>query len=311
MDALDIQIVRAMGIRPYERRPKDPDALKPGRIAEIVGVTPETVKARLARMESLGVIAGYKVVPNLRHLRRAGEAHWFEIPDDHRKDPAIAEIAATEGLLEVHDFLGKGLCVDFTFRDEKDREEKLARLAKNIGDEQPLKFYDREMPPVDRELTHLDWCILRALRWNAKRSLDEVAAEIGVTGRTVRRHYDRMAQEGSFFPVPLFNPSKAEGLFVFELQFFLEPGSPHDALRGIVKAYNGNHVYAYIPSSAELGNFDLTVFAKSTAEVEELRRMGAALPGVERTEAWFFRGLHDYSGWIDGEVDARVEASAP
>jgi DNA-binding Lrp family transcriptional regulator len=311
MDALDIRIVRAMGIRAFERHPKDPDTLKPGRIAETVGVTPETVKARIARMEALGVIAGYKAMPNLTHLGLTGEAHWFEFPDDDLKDPAIAAIASLDGLLEVHDFLGRGLCVDFTFATPEDRDAKLTRLAKTTGDETPLKFYDREMPPVERDLTHLDWCVLRALRTEATRSLDDVAAELGVTGRTVRRHYDRMARDGSFFNVPLFDPSKAEGLFVFELQFFLEPGSHQEAMRGIVKAYNGNHVYAYVPSSAALGNFDLILFAKSTAEVEDLRRLGAGLPGVERAEAWFFRGLHDYSGWMDTAVDARIEATAP
>lgn len=311
VDALDIRIVRAMGIRPYERHPKDPEALKPGRIASVVGVTPETVKARIARMEETGVIAGYKTVPNLRHLGLFGEAWFFRFPDDDAKDTAIRDLASLTGLLEIHDFLGKGVCVDYASRDARDRDAKLARIAATLRDEKGIKFYEREMPPVERELTNLDWSILRALRSDARKSLDEVANEVGVTGRTVRRRHERMAREGSFFSVPLFDPSKAEGLFPFSLFFFIKPHLLRTTARAIVEAYNGNHVYAYVPSFAELGSFDLIAFAKSTGEVEEMRRKGAVIEGVDRAESWFFRGLHDYSGWMDAEVDARIKATAP
>lgn len=310
MDDLDIRILRTMGVRPYERRPKNPEVLKPSRIASEVGVTAKTVRSRIAEMEQAGVIGGYKLVPNLRHLGRFGEAYFFEFPDGDAKDAAIEEVSSMEGLLEVHDFLGQGLCVDFASRDARDRDAKLARLAELLGDDAPHKFYKREMPPVRRELSALDWRIVHAMRWDARKSLDEVADEVGVTGRTVRRRFGRMAEEGSVFPVPAFDPSKAAGLFLFEMLFYIEPPAVKQTASRLVAAYNGSHVYAYVPSSPELGSFDLLLFARTTEEVEELRRQGAAIDGVERAESWFFRGFHDFSDWIDDVVEARIEKDA-
>lgn len=310
MDELDVRIVRAMGTRPYERRPKDPEALKPARIAEALGTSVNTIKARIARMEEAGVIAGYKLWPNLRHLGLAGEAYYFRSPLDEEKEAALKEIATLQGLIEVHDFLGRGFCVDFTHDRPADLDGKLGALSKSTGDQRPLKFYEREMPPVERRLTQLDWRILRALRWNATRPLDDVADDVGVTGRTVRSRYARMAQEGSFFSVPMFDASKAEGLFLFEMLFHLDPAAFQETTRAILKEYNGSHVYAYVPSSPQLGHFDVLLFARSTAQVDELRQRGAAIPGVERAEAWLFRGLHDHSRWLDDAIDERIRAAS-
>src|SRR3990170_3117538 len=77
MDSLDLKIVREMGFRPYGNRPQDPEAFKPSYLAKRTGVEPETVKARLARMEETGFIRFYQVYPNFRHElpppRSAGE----------------------------------------------------------------------------------------------------------------------------------------------------------------------------------------------------------------------------------------------
>lgn len=304
MDALDIRIIRTMGVRPYAARPRDPRVLKPGHIAGQVGASVNTVKSRIARMEDVGVIAGYRLMPNLRHLGLTGTAYYFAAPADPRKGPAMEGIKAMRGGLELHDFLGGGFCVDFTYRDEAGLARTLHELKALTQEDRPVKFYDRDMPRVERALTGLDWRILGALRTDATRPLDDVAAELGVTGRTVRRRYARMAEEGSFFSVPLLDGSKAEGLFLFELLVYLGKGS-RAASQDLLRELDGSHVYAYVPSSPELGHLDVLLFARSTGQVEELRRKAAAIPGVQRAEAWLFRGLHDNSGWIEAAIEAR------
>lgn len=309
MDALDIRIIRSMGIRPYAARPKDPDVLKPGRIARRVGASVNTVKSRIGRMEASGVIAGYRLLPNLRHLGLTGAAYYFASPADEEKGPAMEDIQALPGGLELHDFLGGGFCVDFTYKDDEALDGTLQELVAITKEDRPVRFYDRDMPQVARALTGLDWRILGALRSDALRSLDDVAEELGVTGRTVRRRYARMAEEGSFFSVPVLDGSKAEGLFLFELLVYLDEGSFQPASQDLLRRLDDNHVYAYVPSSPELGHLDILLFASSTGQVEELRQRAAAVPGVDRAEAWLFRGLHDHSDWMDAAIDARIEAA--
>jgi DNA-binding Lrp family transcriptional regulator len=310
MDGLDVRIIRAMGFRPYESRPRDPNVLRPPHVARRTRASVNTVKDRIARMEATGVIAGYQIFPNLRHLELAASAFYFRVGEEEDKDRVVAEVERLGGLMEVHDFLGTGICADFAYRDEAELGTKLAVLARLARDRRPLRFYDRDLPRVGRALGGLDWRILRALRGNPKRPLHEVAKELGVATRTVKRRHDRMAKEGSFFVVPIIDPSRAHGLFLFELLFYLAPGAGRDAMAGILKAFDAQAVYGYVPSSAELGSFDLVLVGRSLSDVEGLRRAGAGLPGVQRVEAWFFRGFHDHSRWLDDALEERIRAAS-
>jgi len=311
MDGLDIDIIREMGVRPYLPGPKNPDSLKPSYLAKRIGSSVNTVKARVAKMEADGVIAGYQVIPNLRHLGLTGAAYYFSRPPDEQKADAMAAMADMPGLLEIHDFLGRGFCIDFTHADDDALATSLSILKAITGETKPVKFYQRDMPPAGRALTGLDWRILQALRFRAKRSLDDVGAGLGVTGRTVRTRYSRMAREGSFFAVPMLDPSRAGGLFLFEILLYIEPGRFNEVTVAFHEQMRGHLVYAKVPSTPALGHWDALVFAATTADVEDLRAAAADIAGVTRAEAWLFRGLHDHGSWMDEAIAAKIAELAP
>jgi len=302
MDAIDVGIIRAMGIRPYERVPKPLDVLQPARIARVTGTSVNTVKDRIARMTERGIIAGYYAVPNLRHLGLRGEAYHFRFQSDEAKDAALPRLLELEGLLEFHDFLGRGACADFAFHDDGEMQRTLAFLGQGSGDSKPKHFYSREMPPVERTLTALDWRILQALRADPRAVPASLAPTIGVSARTVKRRLEQMAAEGSVFLVPMLDPSKADGLFLFELLVYLREGSGPKPMAALRAAFHDEHVYAYVPASAELGHFDMLLFARTTADVEALRRRAEQVEGVVRAEAWLFRAFLGFPKWLDAAI---------
>lgn len=312
MDALDVRIIRTMGIVPYGPLPKGPERMKPSYIARAVGTSVNTVKARIAAMMEAGVLAGHQVVPNLRHLGLAAEAYRFRADREERKDAIVEAIRGVEGILEVHDFIGPHICADIAFRDEEDRARKVQTLVEiTRGDTNPPPFYGREMPPVNHDLDALDWRILQALRGKALRPLGDVAKEIGVSTWTVKRRYDRMARQGSFFTIPLLDPSKAGGIIPFELLLFLEAGAQKDMLGTVLQEFNSHVIYANVPSSPRVGHLAVVLFAHSFADVDVLQARARKLPGVEGVEAMFFRGLHDESSWLDDLIDKRAKAGMP
>lgn len=312
VDALDVRIIRAMGIVPYGSRPKGQDRMKPSSLARAVGTSVNTVKARVAAMERAGVIAGYQIVPNLRHLGLAAQAYRFSAENEEGKDAVVEAMRAVDGILEIHDFLGRHVCADVAFRDEADRAAKVEALLKIApGEPDPPQFYYRTMPPVDGELSVLDWRILKALRWKANRPLSEVAKEIGASVWTVKRRHDRMAHAGSFFAIPLVDPSKAEGIVPFELLLFLKEGAQKGILAAVLREFNDHAVYTNTPSSPRVGHFFVILFARSTGEVNQLQARARKLPGVERVEAMFFRGLHDESRWLDDAIRERAKSPTP
>lgn len=306
MDPLDLKILRTMGLRPYGPKPADPEALKVARIAKQLGVEPETVRARLSKMEEAGFLRGFQVYPNLRHLGMEGSAYLFRVPDDDKKAEAIEKAELVDGLTEVHDFLGAEICLDLAYRSSAELSRRLKLLGEITGDRAPERFYDRAMPEVGRTLTSLDWRILKALRYKARRPLGEVADEVGAGVKTVRRHHARMVREGSLFAVPMVDASRAPGTILYELLFYTAPGASRAAIPKILDVLRERYLYHYVPASETFGNFDVLLAAPAAAEIEEMRRAGAKVPGVVKVSPLVFRGWRECTGWLDAAVEERA-----
>ncbi len=311
MDALDIRILRTMAVRPYGVEPKNPDVLRASVLARALDVTVDTVRARLKRMENSGVLAGYEVFPNLRHLDRTASAFLFSVPADRDKDAALEAARGVPGFLEARDFLGRGICIDFAHRDLDDLRTVLASYVEATGDPRARRFYDRDMPQVKRALTPLDWRILQALRGRATRPLGDVAEDVGVSLRTVKRRYDQMSREGSAFVVPRLDPSRASGIILFELVFRLRGEATRQTLHDIREAFADHLLFGYVPSAGQPWNFSIFLHAQSPSEVDRLRQRGAALPGAEAVEPWLFRRYIEDSRWIDDAIGGHVNETGP
>lgn len=309
MDALDIAILRTMGVDPYARPPQGPDALKPGAIAKAIGVTPETVRERVQRMEASGLIAGYQAYPNLRHLGLEAGSYLFDLGDEHRRTRVVPALAPVDGILAVHSFMGPEVCVDLSFATPAERSRRLQVLSQLTGDANPTGFVDLVQPAVRRPLTNLDWRIVRALRGRARRSLVEVAEEVGVGYRTVKRHHDRLCGEGSLYLVPMLDPGKEAGLIPFWLLFFLRPDAPRDTPAMARERFGERQLQGMVPTHPRMGNFGFLLVAETPAQVEQFRRDAAAFPGVERASAMVPVDLRDCSGGIDDLIDARIRAT--
>lgn len=309
MEPLSVKILRNIGLRPYGTVPQDPNVFKPGWLAERLGVDVKTVKSHLATMEKTGFIRFYQVYPNFQHLGIEDSAWLFRSSDEDRKAELIRAVEPIEGLVEVHNFIGPQLCVDLSYSSAGDLAKKLQRLQQLTDDPSPVRFYERHMPKVDRQLSKLDWQVLKALRYRARRPLKEAAEEIDVNLRTFRRRFERMAREGSLFIIPAVDPSKASGLVLFELLVYTNPDANSSTIQRVLKITDDHYVYHYVPSSQGLGNFDILAFAETTGDVEALRQQARYVPGVAKVEALIFSGWNEYTQWLDKAIDQAIEQS--
>lgn len=296
-------ILRTMGTRPAGPRPKPLDALQPAHIARTTGLALNTVKDRIARMVEEGIIAGYTAVPNLRHLDLQASALYLEFTSVAEKQAAVEEIRDWDGLLELNDFLGRGLCADLAFQNARDWQDKVGRLALLAKGREVREFYPWDAPPVTRPLSALDWRIVQALRRSPRAPAHEHARHAGVSARTVKRRLARMAEEGSIFVAPIVDPSKVDGLFIFALLIYLREGAGPRPMEELRQTFHDSLVYSFVPVSADLGHFDLLLFARSGAEVEALRRRAEDVDGVVRADAWMFRAFESVGPWLDRAIE--------
>lgn len=308
-----MRIIRTLGITPYLSGAREGvDALKPSTVARKLGVHLELAKDRIARLEERGVITAYDVHPNPRLFGLADVTLHMEV-GAAAKEQVLAEALRLPGVVGVYDFIGSHVCVQTCYRSDDDLArsiESLGRLA--AAPRPPAAYFQRRLPVPPRALTGLDLRVLRALRRRARTPLPQIASEVGVSTRTVKRRLDRMTADGQFDVCADVDWSLIEGVLVFDLG--VSVAAPHHAaaLAAARAEFDEHALGDWRPPSAEFPGVMLALWARSAGEVEALRRRAEALPHVTGAWAIVASGGVQPAAWVDEALEAAIrEAAAP
>jgi DNA-binding Lrp family transcriptional regulator len=310
MDALDLRILRELGMEPFVGWDQRPRGLKTSDVARRLDVGEHLVKDRIQRMTEAGVIVGYQLMPNLRHCGQAVTVCHLEsatVPDAKR----MSRLADVDGFDRVVWFLDSGLCINLSHASDAERKRRIGILARLVDfDGTPKVLYTIDFPEVGRSLTELDWRIIRALASNARRPIQEVAKEVGVTTKTVRTRLNRMREEGSVDEYAIVDLGKLDGVYPFQMAVWFEPGE--DPTAKLMDAFVDRHLADFTPPPQEgYSPFMLRIFAYTPAEVQALVRDALDVRGVERAEALVPTGAWVNQGWMLELLDAHSPAAVP
>lgn len=313
MDALDVGILREMGVQPYGARPRPPDTLKAASVAKRLNVNPERVADRLARLAEDGILLGYEVYPNYRHLNLEVACYHLRFGDDDQAARVLDEAAHVDGVASVYTFVGGEANASVCGASPAELDRKIDVLARLAGGGAWRKLYGLVTPPVRRPLDLLDWRILQALRGNAWRPNAEVGAVVGVSGKTVARRLERMAEEGAFFVIPELEMSKMEGVLLTQL--WLSASGP-DALASLPRAAREAFHDVLLTHDEFKGGegameAQLAVAARSMHDVARLTARARELPGVTSARALVLRDGRESYAWVDEAIAARIRVAAP
>lgn len=297
-----------MGLGPPGTTRHAADALRPSFIAERLGLTVQTVKDRIARLEEAGVIEGTRLLPHPGLLGLHPHLSLWRL-DEARKARALTDLHAVEEVIGLLDFFGPDFYVFMAFRSPTERESRKRLVAALTGASHVLDL-PRPLPPAPaRAPTPLDWRVMAAFAEDARRPVAEVAAELGVTPRTVRNRLDRLARDGAVAWLPIVDRTRLEGLVLAHLLVRL--GAAGDAgatARAVASALGDRLLYAATPGE-EGRHFDAGVYGRSAADVERLRATAAAVPGVAEARTLVPCGAFDNPGLFIGSFRERVAAA--
>jgi Lrp/AsnC family leucine-responsive transcriptional regulator len=246
-------------------------------VGEQVGLSGNSVKARLRRLEEDGVLQGFVAVPAPGVLGlRDGLLTFTGVEDAvEREEELLKGLAELPGVRSVDVALDQSVHARVLFRDESDWD-RIERAAISLVGKPPALRVRDGAAPARVELAPADRRVALAILADGRLGLKDLSAASGLSFKTARKRLDALLARGLVHVEPVLSPAEARGAVLASAHVVLQPDAPLSL------------VQRNLPESVTLtGRPDgrLHVAHALKASLREARAGMAALaavPGVER-----------------------------
>ena len=268
------------------------------KIAERLRVDEETVRNRIRHLRESGFLLGYRLLPNPSLLGRSFGSIRIEFRDRESKKSAIPRLGEVEGAINIASTFDNSVLVTLMAGDIRDP----SNLTAGLGIEGEVSW----VPPVGLRttsfrMTSLDWEIVSLLLRDAETRLDEVAEQLRVSTRTVKRRLNAMMEGTAVFTMPVVDLSKMEGVS-YQLRIQTEQGKSSQVEK-TVTARIGNVVFL----AADSQNGSVFGFnGANIAEGNEILEWARIQPGVRSATMAIVEQVVQVFSWLEGEVAKRL-----
>jgi DNA-binding Lrp family transcriptional regulator len=307
LDELDFKIFKSVGYRPFGRTAGDLSRLNPWVIARKVGADGNTVKSRISKMKKNGFIMYFQIYPNYQLLGITGSAYLFQLDDVLEKQEIIEKCSLVDGVVQIHNFIGPNIYIDFTHQDSRDERRRLDLFCKLTRCDSPEKFYERVMPQMDVEsVAGVDWQIIKALRYDAFKPLSKVAEELGLTLKTVRNRFEKMARNNAIIIAPVVNPAEIVDTITYVLLIYPSPDKREEVMEKAMKQFSNS---CFLVDSSSQGNSMLCLAARTLAETEDSLIKARKIEGMMNVKLLVLKEMREYTQWMDSAIDKKIAES--
>jgi DNA-binding Lrp family transcriptional regulator len=203
LDRLDIAIVRELAQegRVYLPRGHGPSLRA---ISRKLALSEGAVRSRIASLRASGFLGRPRVIANPRLLGLEQTAYLGSVVPGLSKEVVLRQVCAVEGIFLIVNFHGRELGVIFN-HDEgsspRDKQLLLDRLCGTTADfVAPV-----HLPPLTSSLTRVDWQLVHMVCTQGTRTHAELARELGVSVRTVKRRMPKLVDSWAIVSFPRFN----------------------------------------------------------------------------------------------------------
>jgi DNA-binding Lrp family transcriptional regulator len=265
-------------------------------------VDEETIRNRLRRMRESGHLLGWCLFPNPILLGRTVVSLLLEFDASSSKEDAILRLRQVEGVVNIASNYGNSLEI-MVFDDgegvsSREVEKKIDVLAK-VQRVPSMRFLG-----TSYRMTPTDWQVAKLMLRNAERKVSEVAAQLKISPKSVKRRLDAMMDSSAIFVVPMVDQRRSSGV----------------SYRLIIETKDGrkSEVDSLLASRIENLRFKATdsenglVFGFSGRNVEEgnkVMRWVKQLQGVKSARITIVEDVFYLFDWLEEEVGRQVVRS--
>lgn len=267
------------------------------KIAERLGVDEETVRNRIKHLRDSGFLLGYRLLPNPALLERRLASVRIEFKDREAKQAEIPRLAKMEGVVNIGSTYDNSVLVTL-FADEAQGSSKIVEMG---GKGEVTWVPGLEIGMTTFRMTQLDWEIVSLLLRDAEKKLDEIAKQVNVSTRSVKRRLNMMMKETAIFTMPMVDLRKTQGIS-YQLRVQSEQGKKSEVEKSVA-AKIGNVIFR-ASDSQNASIFGFT--GANVAEGNDILEWVKEQPGVRSATMTIAERVVQVFDWIESEVGRRL-----
>jgi DNA-binding Lrp family transcriptional regulator len=278
MDELDLKIFRALiserAIAPS--RTQVTSSLRS--IAARVGADDTTVSYRYKRLQESGSLSDWQLLINPTFFGRRLLDVMLDVQPESAKPDMIRKLKLIGEVTGLLDFYGRALKLVVMYSSEETRSRTI-ELISRITNPESMTQTRWTLPTCKTErLTEADVAIIRALSHDARKSLSQVAKQVGLSTRTVRNRVGRLRMDYTVFALPALDMGGIPGLIPVVLSYSYAGSGVKSAVdRAMLTHFSANYISVEF---ADPENAYLMLSASTMTDVREYQEWAESQPGV-------------------------------
>ncbi|MFW9783844.1 MAG: AsnC family transcriptional regulator [Candidatus Heimdallarchaeota archaeon] len=274
-------------------------------IAKSVGFTPYLVKKRITNFVDLGVIQKFSTNVNFLMFDRSVCYTLAEVKLGTDQEELIKRIGELDEVSGGAISLQNKMQIIHTYSDDYDFKknlEKLMEFEEIINMENFILLIPPSLSFKNTRLTKTDWKIINSMKNNCRKTDVEVANELGISTKTVRRRLSYLKENLIILFMIDLDTSAADFLsYLLIVKFQRIASESYNEVLNIVKKY------FYVWRIANQEAFIFTIFIDKLREIEEQVKEIKQLPYIKGVISFVPTKMYYFKSWLDKLVESNVK----
>ena len=266
-------------------------------LAEITDISVSAVHKRLKKMEEEEIITAYNARPSILALNYL-PVLIFGTSSAKSIDALCKELGQHESIFSITIASGKFLYISAHLKNISELQEYGSYVSRVAQISDPtIGIFGAPYESFPESLTNIDYKILKSLNRDARKPIIDIAEEVGLSAKTIKKRLDRMIEANlasfSIEFTPLYKDS-----FVTMFHLELNMGSDmNSTIMHLYKKYSQNIVVC--ASFSNLPNFILLEIWTKTVRDSQRIQEELQTEGFKDVVPHIFLSISWFECWID------------
>ncbi|MFX0041138.1 MAG: winged helix-turn-helix transcriptional regulator [Candidatus Heimdallarchaeota archaeon] len=291
MDDKDLEILKLLlfdGRMPYES------------IAKKVKLTPYLVKKRINNLVELGVIMKFTTNLNFLMFQKSVCYTLADVGEGTDQQELIERMGKLEEVTGGAISLQNKMQIIHTYTDDYDFKNNLEKLMQ-FEEIENIENFILLIPPSltfkNKRMNTTDWKIVNAIKGNCRKTDVEIANELGISSKTVKRRLSYLRENNIILFMIDLDTSAADFLSYLLIVKFQRIAS--ESLSKVMKIIK-NYFYMWRVANQEA--FIFTVFIDKLRDIEEQVKEIEKVPYVKDVISFVPTKMFYFESWIDNLI---------